>query len=138
MEVANEDYLGAVDGWVEHPAWELNRFALPCHMFLITFEPCTYGCQAAVDLARRIFHVVSREVKGEVEGLTAHLRRPILIGQRHEERAFARLDRSDPRVVVAETDPVLPTAAAFAANLRGLAVGPRGAVGEAVLLDFEA
>jgi hypothetical protein len=50
----DEDYRGAVDAWVEHPAWELNRFALPNDMFPITFEPCTYRCAAALALARRV------------------------------------------------------------------------------------
>lgn len=138
MEVADEDYRGAVDGWVEHPAWELNRFALPGHMFLITFEPCTYGCQAAVDLARRILDVVRREVNGEIDGLTVELRRPILVGQRHDERAFARLDRSGSGVVITDSTPIVPAATAFAANLRGRKVGSRGAVADALLLDFEA
>jgi len=138
MEVADEDYLGAVDGWVEHPAWELNRFALPGYMFLITFEPCTYGCPAAVDLARRILDVVRRELTDEVDGLTAALRRAVLVGQGHEERAFARLYRSGRSTVIAGTSPVGPAAAPFAAKLQGRKVGPRGTVGRALLLDFEA
>jgi hypothetical protein len=134
MEPADEDYLGAVDGWVERPAWELNRFALPGDMFLITFEPCTYSCPAAVNLARRTLDVVSRE--SDVDGLTAVLRRPILIGRGHEERAFASLDRSGARIVIEATAPVVPAAGAFAANLRGRRVGRRGTVGKALLLDF--
>jgi hypothetical protein len=104
-------------------------------MFLITFEPCTYSCPAAVDLARRILDVVSRE--SDVDGLTAALRRPILIGRGHEERAFASLDRSGARIVIEDTVPVVPAAGAFAANLRRRRVGRRGTVGKALLLDFE-
>ena len=136
MEPADEDYLGAVDGWVERPAWEINRFALPGDMFLITFEPCTYSCPAAVDLARRILDVVSQELDGDVDGLTAVLRLPILIGRGYEERAFASLDRRGSAIVIEDTTPVVPAAVTFAANLRGRKVGPRGTVGKALLLDF--
>jgi hypothetical protein len=136
QQVPHEDYRGAVDAWTERPAWELNRFALPREAFLITFEPCSYGCPTALALARRTLDFVSREFPEEVAPLIETLRRPFVVGRGHEEGAYTVLDRSGATPVVIEAVPLWPAATTFAAGLRGRAVGRRGAVGEALLLDF--
>lgn len=138
LHVAHEDYRGAVDAWVANPAWELNRFAFPNEAFLITFEPCTYNCSAALDLARRVLLVVKEKSSGNVDEYIEKLQRPFLVGRGFEQWAFAVLDRCGAETTVADATPLVPAAAAFAAELRGRPVGPRGAVGEAVLLDFAA
>jgi hypothetical protein len=134
--VGDEDYRGAVDAWVEHPAWELNRFALPNDMFPITFEPCTYRCAAALALARRVLAVARQDHPDGVDALVETLRRPLFVGRRREQRAFAVLDCQGGRTVVADAVPLAPAATGFAAALRGCPVGRRGVVGDALLLDF--
>ncbi len=93
-----EPYVVARGGWVPDPAWELDHFLFETGNALISFTPCTYRCQVALDVARRILAYVERVSPLGAARIRRRLSTDLVIGR---QGARVMVDLVDGMIVAA-------------------------------------
>jgi len=131
----NDWYLAARDAWVARPLPALNVLLLSERRHLVSFEPCTYDCSRALELAERTAEALARVDKPWLDYVMTELARPIAINAA-KDRAHIELDGpigSEPRVVRAwapegPDGTSRPGDAALSRQLPGRRVSRRGLI----------
>lgn len=99
-------YLAAQQAWSERSRWELNPHLMGEGAWLVSFEPCSYRCEAALKLAHASFRILEQEDHRAARELERQLRCALAIGPegnvvrleyaRDHEKRVERLLRAEP------------------------------------------
>jgi len=142
-----DTFQAARDGWVAKPRPRLDDLLRREGRALVSFQPCRYDCEHALEVADRIAEVVRGVDAGWLAWVEGELARPIAVAA-NGARAFVDLDEEPVRRIVRATAPVDPGGRSLAPDvdlarrLAGRSVGERGRIGglgaraPVVLLDF--
>ncbi len=129
-------YHHVVAAWVPKPEPRLNIFRVGEGFSLISFEPCTFACPKAVELADAIARALGAQCAQSLAELDGRLVRSVALAP-GGERCELRLCRNGATVVQsAEAIPLLykvppsSSAEALARGLVGAEVGENGAIAQ--------
>jgi hypothetical protein len=75
-------YLAARDAWVPAPRWQLDDLLFAAHVSVISFEPCSYACDAATRYADAVLAVLGGVDRAALEGIERALRRCVALDAR--------------------------------------------------------
>ncbi len=84
-------YHAACEAWVPRPYARLNNLRFGDGIQLISFEPCRYDCQVALQLADAIADAVAKTCRRSLESIDRILARPVAIAP-SGERVEVELD----------------------------------------------
>jgi hypothetical protein len=97
---AAQAWYAARDAWVPAPRWQIDDLMFAARASIISFEPCTYVCDAATKLADDILAVIAKVDAQARADLERKLRRNVAIDARGG-RAVVTLDRGTETVITA-------------------------------------
>jgi hypothetical protein len=86
-------YYAARDAWTPNPRWQLDDLMFAARASVISFEPCTYVCDAATSYADALLAVLARIDPEARSVLESQLKRNVAIDT-HGGRAIVSLDAS--------------------------------------------
>lgn len=127
-------WVAARAAWTPRPRSRLNNLVAATEPVLVTFEPCSYACGAALAYADAVAAALAAVDEASLARLDDALDDDVAV---HRSGAVfhVTLSATEPRVVRAACD--RRGGSARAASLVGEAMGPDGRVGDDVLvLDF--
>jgi len=131
---AAQAWYAARDAWCAAPRWQIDDLMFAARASIISFEPCTYACDAATRLADDILAVITRVDAAARADLERRLRRDVAIDARGG-RAIVTLDRGAGTVITAaeplrgaEGQPLDAANEQLAPTLAGKVVAADGAV----------
>jgi hypothetical protein len=101
----SQAYLAAREAWVPEPRWQINDLRFASRETVISFEPCSYACDAATRWADAALAAIgAADRAGRVE-LERALRRDVAIDVRGG-RAIVSVDRGSGRAAIVRAEPL--------------------------------